>query len=485
MPTVNKPNSARIAIVSLRWNGEPLAMRAARPGEEVVVGDAEGALAPLPHAALGADALVVADAQGGPHVRIPAERVAKITGAGGAVRLVAGPARERLSGGEEASLVLGDFEVLVAAHEDEPVKGRRRVAAGAWTHIAVVASVHAALLFAGSRAALAGSITTDDTASLDALRGYLAAAEARSITPDRVVSGLEGKGDERVATGRHGNGKQGGGERHAGEEGKAGSTTSRDRNRRWGAEGPSKRGDAAPEVDSIDDARDFGMVGLLRAANSAAVRPIDGTSPWGTDDAFTAMGGMLGRALGDAEGSEGLALSGIGEGGGGSGEGIGLGRIGTIGHIDGLPGPGTGGVGTLRLGSGGISSWSSWDGVRMRMRSRSGYGFRGVHCRCGETSVEGRLPPETVQRIVRQSFGRFRACYNEGLRSNPALAGRVTTRFVIGRDGSVVTAGDGGSDLPDAGVRACVHRAFSSLSFPQPEGGIVTVAYPILFSGEL
>ena len=50
-------------------------------------------------------------------------------------------------------------------------------------------------------------------------------------------------------------------------------------------------------------------------------------------------------------------------------------------------------------------------------------------------------------------------------------------KFVINRDGSVGTSADGGSDLPDQSVTQCVIRGFSNLSFPQPEGGIVTVVY--------
>jgi hypothetical protein len=107
---------------------------------------------------------------------------------------------------------------------------------------------------------------------------------------------------------------------------------------------------------------------------------------------------------------------------------------------------------------------------------------RAPQVRMGSTTVSGRLPPEVIQRIVRQNFGRFRACYQDGLRRRKDLAGRVTVRFVIGRDGSVMSLGNGGSDLGDAAVIACVIRAFGGLSFPQPEGGIVVVTYPILFS---
>jgi outer membrane biosynthesis protein TonB len=83
---------------------------------------------------------------------------------------------------------------------------------------------------------------------------------------------------------------------------------------------------------------------------------------------------------------------------------------------------------------------------------------------------------------VRQNFGRFRLCDENGLRSSPGLQGRVGVRFVIGRDGAVSNVGNGGSDLPDAAVVSCVVRAFYGLSFPQPENGIVTVTYPIVFT---
>jgi hypothetical protein len=102
--------------------------------------------------------------------------------------------------------------------------------------------------------------------------------------------------------------------------------------------------------------------------------------------------------------------------------------------------------------------------------------------RIGVVGVSGHLPPEIIQRVVRQNFGRFKACYESGLRTSPSLQGRVAVRFVIGRDGAVSNVADGGSDLPDSGVVSCVTRAFYGLSFPPPANGIVTVTYPIVFS---
>jgi len=101
--------------------------------------------------------------------------------------------------------------------------------------------------------------------------------------------------------------------------------------------------------------------------------------------------------------------------------------------------------------------------------------------RQGPIKVTGGLPSEVIARIVRQNFGRFRLCYEDALRKNPALAGRVAVRFGIDRSGAVSSVADGGSDIPDATMIACVTRGFGNLSFPQPEGGSVEVVYPIVF----
>ena len=96
--------------------------------------------------------------------------------------------------------------------------------------------------------------------------------------------------------------------------------------------------------------------------------------------------------------------------------------------------------------------------------------------------MSGRLPPEVIQRIVRQNYGRFRMCYERGLAQNPNLTGRVAVRFVIDNNGAVSYAGNGGSDMPSSEVTQCVVGAFYGLSFPAPEGGVVKVMYPIMFS---
>jgi hypothetical protein len=99
-------------------------------------------------------------------------------------------------------------------------------------------------------------------------------------------------------------------------------------------------------------------------------------------------------------------------------------------------------------------------------------------------AARGRLPPVVIQRIVRAHVDVFRKCYEDGLRRDPNMRGKVVTRFVIGLDGSVTNRMNDHSSMPDGAVVSCVVRAFGDLHFPPPDGGIVTVTYPIQFSPE-
>jgi Ca-activated chloride channel family protein len=207
---------------------------------------------------------------------------------------------------------------------------------------------------------------------------------------------------------------------------------------------------AAPQA-AQEEAREFGMIGALNTAAAAAPPSPPVPSAPAEDKPVEASKSL------DALSGGGLGLLAVGEGGGGRGEGI----------------------GSLGKGSG--------DGT--------GQGFGSGHGRLGgaqktsapqlhpgQTSVTGQLPPEVVQRIVRQSFGRFRLCYENGLRNDPSLQGKISARFIIGRDGEVAGVTNAGSDLPDANVVSCVLQSFRGLSFPQPESGLVTVVYPITFA---
>jgi hypothetical protein len=248
-----------------------------------------------------------------------------------------------------------------------------------------------------------------------------------------------------------------------GAQGKLGKTTATATNKRIAFKGQADHVELPREA-ALKEAQTMGIIGLLNNMNGD---PAAQRVPWGRDavlgtDPMSAIGDLWSDSIGDIAGSGGLHHSGYEEGGGRRGEQIGL---------------------------GGISTCSS--GVCLGLDNRFGVSSdrlgqphkpRVPQMRPGVTSVSGRLPAEVIQRTVRQNFGRFRMCYEQGLMRNPNLEGRVTARFVIGRDGGVSNVGNGGSDLADSGVVSCVIGAFYGLSFPAPEGGIVTVSYPIAFS---
>jgi hypothetical protein len=102
----------------------------------------------------------------------------------------------------------------------------------------------------------------------------------------------------------------------------------------------------------------------------------------------------------------------------------------------------------------------------------------------GATSVSGRLPPEIIQRIVRQRFGGLRQAYEHALRRDPNATGRVVIRFIIGGDGKVVQARALSSEISDPTLLRDLEHRFRAMRFPEPAGGLVTVSYPIVFTPE-
>jgi hypothetical protein len=261
--------------------------------------------------------------------------------------------------------------------------------------------------------------------------------------------------------------KEGGtGEAAKGEAGSLGTPNTKDTGHRYGVQGPQDNPDPhLAKQAAIQEAAQFGVMGLI--ATMGGGDPKAPTAAWGAEESLgrdekSALGKIFGDNLDDSSGARGLDLSGVGEGGGGPHEGIGLRDFGSLGNG---PGPGT----RQGIGNG-------------RSRPGEGHQVTAPKPRPEVTVVNGRLAPEIIQRIVRQNFGRFRFCYENGLRNNPNLQGRVAVKFIVDRNGAVATTADGGSDLPDQTVVECVVRAFGNLSFPQPESGRVTVVYPITFS---
>jgi hypothetical protein len=457
--------------VMIRWGATVLHVAHLTPVRSFWVGEDEGKGRKsdffLPEEKLGARRLPLVIAEGGAvRVVVPAGATGSITLAGEPARSVgellaagkaepcaalAGAHQIALPTGSKATLDVNGLSFEISAVNAGRSAGRIKLDGRALPYQGLSLLLHASLLAA--TALFVPSMAMADEDGISDQQRYemmtMLAADALK-EPDQAQETAK----DESKPGDHGDVGQAG----KGEAGKAGSTSSRNTNARFAVKGEGPE-TYLSRTEALQQARDFGMIGLLASLNGSVGAPV---SPFGRElasgvDAVSANGNMFGEGIGDATGTGGLTLSGIGDGGGGPGDGIGVGAIGTVGHDL------TGGFGSRRP-----------------LRAHQATSPSVV--RLGVSSSSGHLPPEVIQRVVRQNYGRFKGCYETGLRGNPSLQGRVGVRFVIGHDGEVSNVADGGSDLPDAGVVSCVTRAFYGLSFPHPETGIVTVTYPIVFS---
>jgi hypothetical protein len=100
-----------------------------------------------------------------------------------------------------------------------------------------------------------------------------------------------------------------------------------------------------------------------------------------------------------------------------------------------------------------------------------------------------KLSPEYIKdRVHEDLFPLAKGCYADALKRNPKLAGRLSVAFRIIGDpkvGGVVDEAHMADDttIADAEMQTCVRESMMSVSFDAPpNGGEVTVIYPIEFS---
>jgi hypothetical protein len=378
-----------------------------------------------------------------------------------------------VKGGDEIALTEGmtvRIELEAVTIEIASVRAGKKYPVSLMTALASGAAAFIGLSFVGHAAIVA---------SLAMFMPKMGADDADNINRDQILmmqkmlnASAERADEDQQQPEPGADSPQGGGskagEPHQGESGAAGTTKATATTGHMAFKGSDDHVRLSHK-DELQMAREWGLIGML---NTSA--PKTGpASPWANDtqlgqDADNKWGALYGQDANDVMGY-GLGLWGTGEGGGGKGHGIGLDGIGD------LVGGGGNGPGKWGIGRG------DKDGIGIGHGPGKGTHITKAPILRQPTDIQtnGRLPPEVIQRIVRQNFGRFRMCYEAGLRNNPGLSGRVVTKFVIGRDGSVAQAADAGSDLPNQEVVGCIVRSFTTLSFPQPEGGIATVSYPL------
>ena len=208
------------------------------------------------------------------------------------------------------------------------------------------------------------------------------------------------------------------------------------------------------------EAREGGILGMLRAAAPTTASVFNATNAIGSD-AEDALGALLGDQIGASFGLGGLGMIGTGRGGGGDGIGTrGVGPLGTIGVGTGEQGRGYGATG------GGL-------GIRHERVPPRLIAER--------PDVRGGLAKEVIRRVVHRHLAEVRHCYEQRLIARPDLQGRVSVRFIISGSGAVAAAVVASSTIQDAAVAPCIADAVKRWTFPMPEGaGIVSVTYPFV-----
>jgi TonB family protein len=90
-----------------------------------------------------------------------------------------------------------------------------------------------------------------------------------------------------------------------------------------------------------------------------------------------------------------------------------------------------------------------------------------------------------IRTVVRSHVREIRGCYEQGLATDPKLAGRVVVRFTIDPRGTVSEAAVASSDLPPQAqlVQACIVAAVKNWRFPvPPQSTKAEVLYPFVLA---
>jgi hypothetical protein len=93
------------------------------------------------------------------------------------------------------------------------------------------------------------------------------------------------------------------------------------------------------------------------------------------------------------------------------------------------------------------------------------------------------VPVQNADAVIRgQLHPRATACYNNGLKTDPTMAGRIVITIVVGPSGEVQSASVAQNSGLSPGVAACIAGGARNLRFPPiPGGGTSTLNAPMTF----
>lgn len=90
---------------------------------------------------------------------------------------------------------------------------------------------------------------------------------------------------------------------------------------------------------------------------------------------------------------------------------------------------------------------------------------------------------EKVRLKIKENLSIFMDCYNEGLKADSKLGGKVVLSWDVDETGSVKNAETKKSTLSHVAVESCLVGKLKGLSFPPaPTGKVINISYPFVFS---
>ncbi len=293
---------------------------------------------------------------------------------------------------------------------------------------------------------------TDPDAALSDLRAFIARQEARpEVPPPAEAAAAEPAARDGAA--------------HSGPAGAMGRPDTADTHHRY----EIRRTNEPPHLTNRTAREQVSERGVFAALGGTRPMSADGSSgivsPFGQvteagDADRSHHGNLTGDVAGDAFGYNGLDGVGPGWGGGGDHEGtVGTGTLNTVGRSAGCP-----------------------EGEDCRYGQNRGRlhdtGTHGPRVTPSRPEVSG-ISPEVIRRVVLRNIGQVNHCYEQGLATNSALAGRVSVQFVISPSGSVISAHVVSESLGVPAVSTCIAAAVQRWSFQLPaDSGAITVTYP-------
>jgi hypothetical protein len=94
------------------------------------------------------------------------------------------------------------------------------------------------------------------------------------------------------------------------------------------------------------------------------------------------------------------------------------------------------------------------------------------------------LDKNAIRQVVHAHLDEVRKCYEDQLKSNPSLSGKLLIRFILSEAGTVSEAAVKKSTIPSPAVSSCIVERVKMWTFPAAKGIVGVVEYPFEFSSK-